>query len=342
MKDWLVSIKDAIEAACETAEQPLVRAMLETFSQSGPTLPFAVSEEAMAHLYDIAILTGNKEAARHCMEQSKLRPLRRWSSYDLLDCRFLPHHWFELSENWLFLLGSLGIEVHNPAVLLAALSAGVELQDLKFRPLIEHPDLPLRPAVALSSAPWDDSAELLPAPESPWVPIEMNRLGAFFIEIDGDTDAISLRKQKIQKAQMVGLPLQNFHVPSEDNWGQPLHFSPLEVAILLGQSDCASLCAAVGSKLSRNGCVLLEKYLDVDPPRRLAAIAAAHEMLATSRKSQVSAKGIAVYQLMKKHSGGKSFPSQLVVVIAFALDVPEIVKELGLWEEAHAWCQSAG
>ena len=122
------------------------------------------------------------------------------------------------------------------------------------------------------------------------------------------------------------------------------HLSLLDVAILLGQSDCASLCGAVGCKLSRDGYILLQECLDVDPARRLTAIAAAHEMSAMLWKSQISAKGIAVYQLMKKRSDGKSFPSHLVdVVIAFSLDVPGIVKELDLWEEAHGWClQSAG
>ena len=348
MNDWYVSLKNAAEAACETAEQPLVRAVLETFSQSGPTLPFAVSAEAMAHLLDIAFLTGNKEAARHCMEQSKLRPLRRWSSYDLLDCRVLPDRWFELSENSLFLLGSLGIEVHNPAVLLAALLAGVELQDLKLSsPYIadsRHWGLPLHEALALSSAPWNDFAELLQPPESPWALGDKKDFRECFIEIDedGDHNAISLSKQKIQKAQMIGLPLHNFDVfcCCWDS-GMPLRLSLLDVAILLGQSDCALLCAAVGCKLLRNVC--WEECLDVDPARRLATIAAAHEMLAMSWKSQVFAKGIAVYQLMKKNSGGKFFPSQLVdVVIAFSLDMPEIVDELDLWVEAHAWCQSAG
>ena len=191
MKDWYGTLKNTTEAACKTAEQPLVRAMLETFSQSGPTLPFAVSEEAVAHLCDIAILTGNKEAARHCMEQSKLRPLRRWSSCDLLhpDSRC---HGFHLGENQLILLSGLRFEV---PVLLAALSAGAELQDLKYRFDLTVLDLPLREAVALSSALWDDFAELLPPPESPWVPQEENRLGDFFLEIDedGDTNAAIIR-----------------------------------------------------------------------------------------------------------------------------------------------------
>ena len=82
MKDWDAALTDITEAARKTAQKPLVRAILEALrSDAGP--PLAISEEAMVHLLDIAILLGNKEAASYCAARSKLRPLRRWRSHDL-------------------------------------------------------------------------------------------------------------------------------------------------------------------------------------------------------------------------------------------------------------------
>ena len=60
-------------------------------------------------------------------------------------------------------------------LLLAALSAGAEFQRL--RQSGRH-GLPLRKAVVLSSAEWEDFTELLPAPESLWEPEDDNDLGS--------------------------------------------------------------------------------------------------------------------------------------------------------------------
>ncbi|CAK9107624.1 unnamed protein product [Durusdinium trenchii] len=67
MEDWAANCRDAAEEACQTAKHPLVWNLLEAL-HCGTALPFAISEEAMVHLMDIAILTGDKEAAMHCAE----------------------------------------------------------------------------------------------------------------------------------------------------------------------------------------------------------------------------------------------------------------------------------
>ena len=334
MKDWDSNRVQAARAARRTAEQPLVHAALEAFS-SGASIPFAVSEEAMVHLLDLAILTGNKEAARRCADLSELRPLRRWGWHSFFcGCEHYGGRYHLMEEDWFY---AASIEVYESA-LLAALAAGAELQGLREGP---H-GLSAGQCVLLSSAPRADFAELLPPRESPWEVEDENNLGNFFIEIDEDTSIASMSKEQLQKAQTEGLPLHSFQV--QLTYGSPgdrTFCSLLDVSILLGQSDCAVLCAAVGSKLSRKGCKVLQQHLDAGPARRSAAIAAAHEMLTKSWKSENSAKGIAVYQVMKKHSRGRFHPAQLVnQVLAFAIQVPEIVEDLGLWEEAHAWCET--
>ena len=79
MEDWDVNLEYAAEAAHKTAEQLLVRVALEVLGSG--TLTF--TPETVANLLDLAILTGNKEAARRCAELSHVRPLRRWNIYDL-------------------------------------------------------------------------------------------------------------------------------------------------------------------------------------------------------------------------------------------------------------------
>ena len=88
MKDWDASLMDAADAARESAKKPLLRATLDAFrsGDGAPSFaPFAISEDALVHLLDIAILTGDQTVAMRCAEQSKLRPLRRWRSHDVFE-----------------------------------------------------------------------------------------------------------------------------------------------------------------------------------------------------------------------------------------------------------------
>ena len=303
MNDWDVKPEEAANAAWSTVEQPLVSATLEVL-RSGASLPFDVSEEAMAHLLDIAILTGNKEAAKCCADLTKQRPLRRWSF-------------------WSFVWEDSSFRLHiDSACLLAALSAGAELQDLT------DGGLSLREAVVLSSAEWDDFAELLP-PKSPWVMEGKDLAGNYFIEIDADTHMGILSKEKLQKALAAKIPLCNFQMRAFLANGHA-DFSLLDMAILTGQFDSAVLCATMGVNLSQDGC----RSLQQNP----AAAAAAQKFLSLSWKSAISLKGVVVYQVMKKFSRGRPFQAKLVnQMIAFSIDVPEIVKKLNLWEEANAY-----
>ena len=331
MEDWDARVHFVSKLAPDTA---VLRATLEIL-QVTPTLPFSVSEEAMVHLLDLAILTGNKEAARHCAEMTKLRPLRRWSckgfivnqgrSYPPCSCRLdddqsiqLLRHQYDFKDS----------------VLLAALSAGADLQGLK-----GLYGLPLRQAVAMFSAkwePWDhDFEKLLPAPESPWEPMGETDFGEVFIEID--TEVASVSKERLQTAQKVGISLNKFGVRAHSLsllMAAELRFSLLDVAILTGQSDCAVLCATLGAKLSQDGCKILQQH-------PATAAAAAENFLALSWKSEISIKAVAVYQVMRWFSCGRPFQAKLVnQVIAFSMEVPEIVEKLNMWEEANAWCRS--
>ena len=327
MTDWDVNLEDAVEAAWEAAELPLVRATLQSLQSAKPTLPFTISPGAMTHLLDLAILTGNKEAARHCAEMVELRPLRRWHCNELVT-RFQNGADFRVSSNCSILFFSYRIEVKYPAVLLAALSAGSKLRSLASG--FDGLDVPLREALAL-----EDFAKLLP-PENPQEEEELD-IGNFFIEIDEDTTAISLSSQRLQKARMERFPLKNVYAGGYAIGIDPSipipYLSLLDLAILFGQSDCAALCASAGVEVSEDGLDILPKHLDADPARRPAAIAAAEAAMSRSWKSQISGiKGITVYRLMEK------LPQLLVKhVMAFAMEVPPIVEELNLWTTAHLW-----
>ena len=335
MEDWDVRLEYAADAARATAEQPLVCAALEALGSGAELVP-TFSEEAMVDLLDIAILTGDREAARHCAKQSKLRPLRRWSGRDLFHAVSGDCGGFYLFQNLWIELRSWRLEVQDTAMLLASLLAGVEVPGLKSGLC----RVPLRESVVISVAPWVDFAELLPLPESLWVAEKKNFLGKFFIKIDEDTELASLDKEKLERAKTAGISFQNFDVETLSTaW---CFLSVLDLAILFGQSDCAALCATMGAKLSKKGRHMLAQHLNADPARCSAAKAAAHEMLTASWKSEISTKAIVIYQLMKKLARGKHFPILLVNdIVSFSMAEPEIVGQLDLWEEAHVFCQSA-
>ncbi|CAK8996113.1 unnamed protein product [Durusdinium trenchii] len=149
MEDWTAHLEYAADAACQTAEQPLVWNLLEAL-RCGTALPFAISEEALVHLLDIAILTGNKEAAVLCAERSSLRPLRRWSFYGMFNTHRWDNSWYPLTresdtEFERVLVRPEPAVTLEPAVcemLLAALSTGVALQSL-------HTSLGMAPAILI-------------------------------------------------------------------------------------------------------------------------------------------------------------------------------------------------
>ncbi|CAK9080847.1 Uncharacterized protein SCF082_LOCUS38518 [Durusdinium trenchii] len=342
MKDWDASLPNAANAARQTAEQPLVRNVLEALRSDSVPQSLAISEEAMANLLDIAILIGDREAAVRCAEQSRLRPLRRWSWKGIFHLYRWAFGGVTAARDNIWLYSYVyRLELGDRGMLLAALSAGVELQGL----LGPVHQVPFRVAVALTGTPWTDFADLLPPPDTPWVPPEKNGLGEFFLKYIG-SGKVYLRKDLLEIAQRVQVPLAALNVSCSDldylNLFCP-SLSLLDCAILLGQSDCAALLARAGAEVSGYGSDLLLKdgALDAEPARRPAAMAAAHSALSKVWKSEIAAKGIAIYQLTKKLLKGRPFPACLVdEVVAFSMNAPKIIERLDLREEASAWCKS--
>jgi len=345
MTDWNSNLSNAAEAARRTAEQPLVRTVLEVLRSKAVPHALAISDEAMTHLLDIAVLIGDREAAVRCAERSRLRPLRRWSWEEIFRTYFDPCSDLETKMR----LRSGFLELRDRGMLLAALSAGVELQGLQqlhvaLTPLIILCRIPFRVAVALTGTPWTDFVDLLPPPDTPWVPPEENDFGEFFLKVDkrGEIGMPYLCKDLLEIAQTAQVPLAAMRllVRHLDDF----HLSLLDCAILFGQSDCAALLATEGVELSHEGSKLLLQFgvLDAEPARWPAAMAAAHAALSKVWKSEIAAKGIAIYQLMKKLSKGRPFPASLVdEVAAFSMDVPKIIEDLDLCQEASAWYKSS-
>ena len=339
MKDWNVDLEDAIPAAQQTAKKPVVRFILDALS-SGCPLPFAISEEAMAHLLDLAILTGDKEAAVCCAKQSKLRPLRRWSSGSFFRACPIHARMCALNETESIHLDSLYHALKEEEVLVAALSAGVDLEGLFFeadmnyhRPLALRLSLP--EAVAVSASSWSTFDKLLPKPETPWVTSQTNGLGSLLFKLapERDNNIANLCEDRLKNVRMAGLCLQDVNVQYKSSFGTG-SLSLVDLAILTKQADCAALCAAMGAKLSKNGYSMLRHY-QMDLARRKAAAAAD---LQICWRSQIVSKCIAVYQLMSM--GNRRFPSWLVDQVIYLSLEPHLVQEFGLWDEAHAWCAS--
>ncbi|CAK9084547.1 unnamed protein product [Durusdinium trenchii] len=230
-------------------------------------------------------------------------------------------------------------ELFDRGMLLAALAAGVELQGLQSLIRLDHfEEVPFRVAVALSGTPWADFADLLPPPQIPWVPPP--RLGEFILKVDIRSRTLHLCKDLLENVQRAGISLAGFKVQVHCR-GRSDVLSLLDIAILFGQSDCAALLARAGAEVSDYGRELLRASGALDPGCRPAARAAAHAALSKLWKSEIAAKGIAIFQAMKKLSQGRSFPACLVdEVMALSLNVPRIINDLDLSDEAKAWCKS--
>ncbi|CAJ1372038.1 unnamed protein product [Effrenium voratum] len=280
-----------------------------------------VSDAATARLLDIAILTGNKEAALS-LAGAKLWPLRRWRSQDLFNMR-------------------ANAPLVEPRILIAALSAGADLQLLV---VSGWGLLPLREAVVLLTTwPWSDFAGLLGG-KSPWVPEKPNRLVEAMLEVSSRGHCIS--HSLLKRAAMAGLPLTHFNLP-----GFGYHWNLLQAAVLCGQPDCAEMCAALGvESLDQDLCRficqvarhprqqargwansrrappldLATETLDLatESERRSAAAAAARAAFIRSRRLEGREKGVALLQAMAKLSRGPALPVLVEKVIDFLVEVP--------------------
>ena len=372
MEDWNTHLQDAKFAAWMAAEQPLVRTILEAL-RSGERLPFSISEKAMANLLDIAILKGDPELAKHCAEGTELRPLRCWSLSGMFACDAGEPRCLNRGHLVSLPTQRFHLELKDPVLLKTALMAGVRLDGLTVRAVdseLLHQSrwqsytteaelrskrtffgegIPLREALIVSTPGWAEFVSLLPEPESIRAVQDDNNHGNFFLwQTESESHAFTLQEEQLQRAQSAGLPLQEVRVCAftyDFRFLGLSHLTLLDAAILLQDSDCAALCAAAGVKLSDIGCQTLKCELDADdhPAKWFAATAAAYAALRLAWRSEISAKGVAIYQTTRRLSHGRSFPALLVgEVIAFALEMPEMVKRLDLWEEANTWFQVGG
>jgi len=340
MKDWDVPLDFAVEAAAQAAQKPLLCELLKIAGE-GKELPLALPAEGMARLLDIAILTGDREAAAYISKKCQVWPLRRWRGRDFVDTKFCAR------------------------ILLAALWAGADFQSIH----VPHFDFTLRETIAIPlqahiflcrSEDWQDYAEFFkPAAGAEWRPTSTDNemVGCF----SGLAKWPLLSVDRIQGAPKAGIDIRKVR----GAWGlrDTLHCSGslLGLAILYGQQDCAVACARLGLQqsgfeLNRDANSVLRDYLhseassdhpllDDDLVRilkpsasecRSAAVAAGQTALRASWQREAAQNGVAVFQVMRKML--RSFPLALVGdILTFSMEVPEFVEKLDLWKFGDGW-----
>ncbi len=343
MDDWDVDLVDrfgtggALPAARDAAATPVTRAMLDICS-SNVELPFSVSPKAMARLLDIAILTGNQNAAVNLSKRCQLLPLRRWG---MVRDR---SRWWKATRT--------------------ALWAGADFQDLMVPDpfgLNDSEGVPFPQALFLESnlEVWQEIRHLLPRCDGLWRPRNL-ALGDFFLE--GPPEKVSL--DKIHAAEDAGVDVQfcTLSVYEEDDadYIESL-VTLLDFAIWRGQLDCAEACVARGIELKDDdrtlawhkqilrGESLRLRFpflyflaLDVVPSEaQIAVEAAGRASLKILWKNESSQKGIVLYQMMLKMFKGRSFPMALVQeILTLSMPFPKIIDGLDLWEHFGDWMAS--
>ena len=353
MEDWDVDFFDdyldgpigANAAAAEAAATPLTRAMLEICS-CDMELPFSGSPKAMARLLDIAILTGNQKATINLAKRCQVRPLRRWV---MVGC------------SW--------------EATMAALWAGASFQDLMVKYSYEEVPFPQALFLSLELEEWQEIRHLLPKCHDLWRSRKLdNQFGRFFLEgPHGPDGGTTLSLDKIRAANDAGVDLQfvyinvwcqNYRTHAHATWAtwdgdgeRDSHATLLDMAIWYGQPDCAKACVGEGIELKGNETLAWHKdvlrgknlrlnlratlvtVLDVVPSEaQTAAAAAGCAWLKRLWKSEVSQKGIVLYQMMLKMFKGTSFPMVLVQeILTFSMPSPQIIDQLDLWAHVGDW-----
>ena len=335
MEDWDGPLRDAVDSAHRKVELNFYGAALQLLRLGFPVSLF-FSDVAMAELLDIAILTGDKEAAMSCALQTKLRPLRRWTWHGIFQHYFFDSSRCRLTEDVTveFLSSTAGtLELKDPHMLVAALSAGVQLQTLT---LWHCPtSISFREAVALSGCEWSYFANLLPKPDWQWRRKAQNHFGCFFLNRN-DHGVYCLCKKRLQNSRLAGLQVETWAVRCHRSPQGSGFLSLLDLAVLFGQPDCAALCAHKGSKLWAQLRQRLPKSLDAHPTRKSAAVGAAHVAMALAWRSEIAAKGVVIYQAVTHSSSGHCPAAAVGLVVSFAMEVPKIIEQLDLRKEAHA------
>ncbi|CAE7464459.1 unnamed protein product [Symbiodinium natans] len=238
MEDFDVSVENAKEAAERAAETPLARGLFEALRSK--TLHLAkVDEKVMARLLDIALLLGDVELASSCVKSCTCFPLRRWRFRDFVAVLNDP------LPGWRPRIGILQKEI-----LIAALATGVALQHLSasYHFAGVRGSILLSEAMALSDAEPCQVQDLLPLLDL-LGPGRVHKTGnamALFLTEDLGGE-VRLSHRKLCVATRAGLALNTFQAPFQRQC-RSCHqcaldsLTLLDLAILLGQRDCARLC----------------------------------------------------------------------------------------------------
>ena len=243
--------KNAAEAAKKVARKPWFPDLLDMVC-SEQKLGFAVSAKAMARLLDIAILTGNKEAATGLASKCALLPLRWYSS-----AFFFHWHTDELQP---FAI----------PILRAALAAGIDFSELSVCFCNYGSEwIPFSQALfLLSTSLWMELCGFLPP--SPWRPQHLNSLADFFVLRRYAQEIPKLDAEKLQNAGKAGVDLRCIKVPlmwspPGRNYQSRTFVSLLDLAIVWGQPDCAEICASMDVELTDFGRQHCWEAVDVGP-----------------------------------------------------------------------------
>ena len=322
MADGHVGLYDAAAAAQEAARAPLVSGVLEVCSNE--VLSLAMSDEAAARLLDIAILCGNSQAAANLAKICPVRPLRRWNADDFWLLDELP-------------------------VLSAALLAGADFQELHL--FLNGAEVPLLRFLALG---FDSQNQLELSSftsKAQWPSHDME-LGRWFLssEVREDGRYCQVSTEIVRNGLRSGWDLRYIWSQIED-----AEVSLLDLAILSGNSDCATALATAGAELSSVGWIqqaLRGESLALSFGfRRLAlgsASACRSAAVAAARASSVACwkregeKGVAVYQVLTNKFHPRDVPMALVHhILGLSMERPKISEQLNLKDdEFNLWLSS--
>lgn len=357
MEDAEMELAAAQQAARISVKKPLLHRIFEVFHSEGAELidlPFEISDQAMANLLDLAMLTGDHKVVSCRCGLCRMRPLRRWRSSAFVEEAVgsvssveIPVSSDEIGHGVWRIFWPRTVQLSAALrSLLAALLVIKEFQCLWNTVItvkyLWSAKIPFPEALTLfygSSLP--EVADLLPPAQSNWIPEEGNHLGVFFFE-DREQKA-GLSKSHLRLAKIAGMEVNSLGVqavwlcPSSHTPDRILHWTLLDVAISLGDSDTAALLASLPcAELSTWGIRFRPEWSD--PARKSAAVAGACAALQRSWRSEIMQTGIAMYQVFRKLSAGSSFPMSLVdQVVAYSMEVPEILYHLDLWKDVQFW-----
>lgn len=350
MPDWdCCYTEDAVHAAKKVARKLWFQDLLDMVC-SEQKLGFAVSAKAMARLLDIAILTGNKEAARVLHGKCALLPLRRWYS------AFFTNRYKEFQPSAI-------------PILRAALAAGIDFSEVSVCFRDDGCEwIPFSQALfLLSTSLWMELCGFLPP--SPWQPEHKNNLaGLFLLRRDAqerpdsdDLNRFKLDTKKLQNAGKAEVDLRCIKLRCTGEGDSQSSLSLLDLAIVWGQPDCAEICASMDMELTDFGhqpcwdalyCVSADfralyfySRHGLHPLRAAsrdaclnAARSAAISALRVAHRRHVTEKGFVLYQTLLKRFDPSPFPLWILdEILAWSVRAPTIIEQLQLWEEVAGW-----